>query len=184
MVGLVRDHLQDKVSQRRSHVCNVSWGSPKIAHRFCCNPDTNFRSLLKTNLVLQMISNKANLLDSFVVLYATLVGSLHRIIGLEFGELLSSLVGAEEGSLKSLWYRVTEMWTKWAPEGGSAAVGHSQLLSNEANLYETPDAGKEALNLLTLIAELYNAGVIGSGLIYDLIRVPREIHSRTYIEEA
>jgi nucleolar MIF4G domain-containing protein 1 len=40
----------------------------------------------------------------------------------------------------------------------------------EATIYETPDASKEALNLLTLIAELYNAGVIGSGLIYDLIR--------------
>lgn len=40
----------------------------------------------------------------------------------------------------------------------------------EATIYETPDASKEALNLLTLIAELYNAGVVGSGLIYDLIR--------------
>lgn len=29
---------------------------------------------------------------------------------------------------------------------------------------------KEALNLLALIAELYNAGVIGSVLVYDLIR--------------
>lgn len=54
---------------------------------------------------------------------------------------------------------------------------HHELFTNpsisqevEANLYETPDASKEALNLLTLIAELYNAGVIGSGLIYDLIR--------------
>lgn len=41
-----------------------------------------------TSLVLQMISSKSNLLDSFVVLYATLVGALHRIIGLEFGKLL------------------------------------------------------------------------------------------------
>ena len=40
----------------------------------------------------------------------------------------------------------------------------------QSTIYETPDAGKEALNLLTLIAELYNTGVIGSGLIYDLIR--------------
>lgn len=40
----------------------------------------------------------------------------------------------------------------------------------DATIYETPDISKEALNLLTLIAELFNAGVIGSGLIYDLIR--------------
>jgi nucleolar MIF4G domain-containing protein 1 len=38
------------------------------------------------------------------------------------------------------------------------------------SIYSPPDAGKEALNLLTLISELYNAGVVGSGLIYDLVR--------------
>ena len=43
-----------------------------------------------TSLILQMISSRSNLLDSFVVLYATLVGALHRIIGLEFGKLHSS----------------------------------------------------------------------------------------------
>ncbi|KAK1925706.1 osmoregulation-related protein [Papiliotrema laurentii] len=103
-----------------------------------------------TNLVLQMISNKANLLDSFVVLYATLVGSLHRIIGLEFGAHFVHILVTRYHKLFN------------DPSSAPTKV--------EANLYETPDAGKEALNLLTLIAELYNAGVIGSGLIYDLIR--------------
>lgn len=40
----------------------------------------------------------------------------------------------------------------------------------EATIYETPDASKEGLNLLVLIAELYNAGVISAKLIYDLVR--------------
>lgn len=39
-----------------------------------------------TDLVLQAVSSKANLLDSFVSLYAVFVGALHRIIGVEFGE--------------------------------------------------------------------------------------------------
>ncbi len=39
-----------------------------------------------------------------------------------------------------------------------------------ATIYETPDASKEGLNLLVLVAELYNAGVISSRLIYDLVR--------------
>lgn len=39
-----------------------------------------------TDLVLQVVSDKANLLDSFVSLYATFVGALHRIIGIEFGQ--------------------------------------------------------------------------------------------------
>ena len=38
-----------------------------------------------TDLVLLAISSKANLLDSFVSLYAIFVGALHRIIGVEFG---------------------------------------------------------------------------------------------------
>ena len=37
-------------------------------------------------------------------------------------------------------------------------------------IYETPDASKAGLNLIVLISELYNAGVISSNLIYDLIR--------------
>jgi nucleolar MIF4G domain-containing protein 1 len=41
------------------------------------------------------------------------------------------------------------------------------------------ESSKSSLNLLTLIAELYNAQVIGANLIYDLIRsllaeTPRE----------
>jgi nucleolar MIF4G domain-containing protein 1 len=39
-----------------------------------------------------------------------------------------------------------------------------------ATIYQTPDASKESLNLLVLIAELYNAQVISARLIYDLIR--------------
>jgi len=39
-----------------------------------------------------------------------------------------------------------------------------------ATIYETPDASKEGLNLLVLIAELYNAGVVSSKLVYDLVR--------------
>lgn len=38
-----------------------------------------------TKLILETISSHANLLDSFVVLYATLVAGLYKIIGIEFG---------------------------------------------------------------------------------------------------
>jgi hypothetical protein len=38
-----------------------------------------------TDLVLPAVSSKANLLDSFVSLYAVFIGALHRIIGVEFG---------------------------------------------------------------------------------------------------
>jgi nucleolar MIF4G domain-containing protein 1 len=50
------------------------------------------------------------------------------------------------------------------------SVGSSATSTLPANIYETPDASKESLNLLVLIAELYNAQVISAKLIYDLIR--------------
>jgi hypothetical protein len=43
-----------------------------------------------TDLVLLAVSSKANLLDSFVSLYAVFIGALHRIIGVEFGMSLNS----------------------------------------------------------------------------------------------
>ncbi|WVR06094.1 hypothetical protein IAU60_003122 [Kwoniella sp. DSM 27419] len=103
-----------------------------------------------TNLIIQMVSNKANLLDSFVALYATLVGALHRVIGMEFGA-----------------HFVHTLIMRYHNLSSDPSVQTAKL---EANIYETPDASKEALNLLTLIAELYNAQVIGSKLIYDLVR--------------
>ncbi|WVN89168.1 uncharacterized protein L203_104384 [Cryptococcus depauperatus CBS 7841] len=103
-----------------------------------------------TDLVIQMIANKANLLDSFVVLYATLVGALHRVVGIEFGAHF----------VHTLIVRYTSL----------SSPDNTQKTTNiKANLYEPPDAGKEGLNLLTLVTELYNAQVIGSRLIYDLI---------------
>ncbi|WVQ97462.1 hypothetical protein IAU59_004575 [Kwoniella sp. CBS 9459] len=104
-----------------------------------------------TNLVIQMISSKTNLLDSFVVLYATMVGALHRVIGMEFGAHF----------VHTLIMRYHTLTTDPNAESTTKL---------EANIYETPDASKEALNLLTLVAELYNAQVIGSKLIYDLIK--------------
>jgi hypothetical protein len=43
-----------------------------------------------TDLVINLISDRANLLDSFVILYATLLAALYKVKGLEFGK--SSLV--------------------------------------------------------------------------------------------
>src|SRR5579862_5810053 len=34
-----------------------------------------------------------------------------------------------------------------------------------------PEAGKDGLNLIVFLSELYNFGVVGAGLIYDLIRM-------------
>ena len=46
-----------------------------------------------TNAVVDGISAHSILLDSYVVLHAALVSSLHKIIGVEFGMLLHILIG-------------------------------------------------------------------------------------------
>ncbi|WVQ82506.1 hypothetical protein IAT38_004635 [Cryptococcus sp. DSM 104549] len=106
-----------------------------------------------TTLIIQMISDKANLLDSFVVLYATLVGALHRVIGMEFGA-----------------HFIHTLITRYHNLSTNPSSSASAPTTIQATIYETPDASKESLNLLTLIAELYNAQVVGSKLIYDLVR--------------
>lgn len=39
-----------------------------------------------TTLIIDGIASHSSLLDSYVVLYAAFVSSLHKIIGIEFGE--------------------------------------------------------------------------------------------------
>lgn len=46
-----------------------------------------------TDLVINLISDRANLLDSFVILYATLLAALYKVKGLEFGEHRSRVSG-------------------------------------------------------------------------------------------
>jgi hypothetical protein len=45
-----------------------------------------------TELILISISQKSNLLDSFVILYAVVVGSLYRLIGVDFGKYVQLLL--------------------------------------------------------------------------------------------
>lgn len=119
-----------------------------VRGRFLSNPSEVTSTI--TTLVIQMIGAKANLLDSFVVLYATLIGALHRVVGIEFGA-----------------HFVQTLVKKFHALAESNAGATSTAAEQDDD--ET-DAAKEAFNLLTLIAELYNSGVIGAGLIYDLIR--------------
>ncbi|KAJ9102045.1 hypothetical protein QFC19_004973 [Naganishia cerealis] len=96
-----------------------------------------------TELVINLVSDRANLLDSFVILYAALLAALYKVKGLEFGaHVIQTLV---------LKYK--------------ALVDQLQGTSEEE-----AQAGKQPLNVLTLIAELYNFQVISCRLIYDLIR--------------
>ena len=121
------------------------------------SPDQKDVTNSVTDLVIRMISDKSTLHESFVMLYATLLGALYRIIGIEFGaHLIQTLV---------ISYRNVTMSLKRPP----ALLPHTISPSSNA-IYESPNASKESLNLLVLLSELYNAHIISATLIYDLIR--------------
>ncbi|KAG0191281.1 suppressor of glycerol defect [Apophysomyces sp. BC1034] len=104
-----------------------------------------------TEIVLSSIAQKSNLLDSFVIIYATVVGSLYRLIGIEFAaHFVQTLVESFEKNYDEC--------------RKSIATGVDQG-------EEGPAGAKESKNLLTLTLELYNFQVISCVLVYDLVRM-------------
>ncbi|KAF8896428.1 armadillo-type protein [Infundibulicybe gibba] len=107
-----------------------------------------------TTLILDGISSHSSLLDSYVVLHAAFISSLHKIIGVDFAAyFVQNLVSSYEHYYASLWD------TAIPPEntGIEAVPGEDS-------------AGKECSNLIVLLSELYNFQVISFILIFDFIR--------------
>ncbi|KAG0342770.1 suppressor of glycerol defect [Podila humilis] len=101
-----------------------------------------------TDMILASISSKANLLDSFVILYATVVASLYRLVGIEFAaHFIQTLVEQFDG--------------------------HHALASSTKSTEmtdETLSVVKQCTNLIVLVSELYNMQVVACVLVYELIR--------------
>ncbi|KAF4571584.1 suppressor of glycerol defect [Pleurotus pulmonarius] len=100
-----------------------------------------------TDLIIHGITDHSSLLDSFVVLYATLVSALHKIIGIEFAA-----------------YFVQDTVASYEKHYTTASTQLSHPPAPEE------EVGKECQNLVILISELYNFQVISCVLVYDLIR--------------
>ncbi|KAI8639720.1 hypothetical protein BD408DRAFT_391902 [Parasitella parasitica] len=104
-----------------------------------------------TDIVLTSISQKSNLLDSFVITYATIIASLYRLVGIEFAaHLVQTLV---------------EMFEK---EHNKCK---ESIRRGDNDSEEGPEGLKESKNLLTLVLELYNFQVLSCIIIYDLVRM-------------
>lgn len=100
-----------------------------------------------TNLIIDGISSHSTLLDSYVVLHAAFISSLHKLIGTAFAAyFIQNVVSSYEQHL-------------------------ALVEEKSANSTEVPeDLGKECSNLIVLLSELYNFQVISCILIYDIIR--------------
>nr|GAT50977.1 MIF4G/MA4-domain-containing protein [Mycena chlorophos] len=98
-----------------------------------------------TTLIIDGIASHSSLLDSFVVLYAAFVSSLHKIIGIEFAaHFVQSVVSAYEQH-------------------------YANLGTPDPTVPDAPTP-KECSNLIVLVSELYNFQVISCVLVYDIIR--------------
>lgn len=103
-----------------------------------------------SDLILTSISQKSNLLDSFVITYATIVASLYRLIGIEFAaHFVQTLIEMFEKEHKKC---------------------KESIKRGDDNGDEGPEGSRESRNLLTLILELYNFQVLSCVIIYDLVR--------------
>ncbi|KAF9223784.1 ARM repeat-containing protein [Gyrodon lividus] len=102
-----------------------------------------------TTLIIDGISSHAMLLDSFVVLHAAFVSSMHKLIGVEFAAfVVQNTVSSYELHLQNY-------------ESGVPSPHGSE---------KSEDLGKECSNLIVLLSELYNFQVISCILLYDIIR--------------
>src|SRR6266508_4623532 len=112
---------------------------------------TDVTSTLAT-LVISSISNHSSLLDSFVVVYAAFVATLHKVIGVDFAaHFVQNVVTSYERYYSAMQFIPPNVPRSTTGEG------------------EQHD-GKECSNLLVLISELYNFQVISSVLVFDVIR--------------
>lgn len=100
-----------------------------------------------TKLVLETIALNDNIGDTLVVLYAALITSLHRIIGVEFGA-----------------HFIQEMVDLLLKQYSIANASQSEDTTETGS-------GKQARNLIALMSSLYNLNVIACPLMYDFIRV-------------
>ncbi|KAJ3291524.1 suppressor of glycerol defect [Borealophlyctis nickersoniae] len=101
-----------------------------------------------TDLIVSYIGDHANLLDSFVMTYAAFIATLGNIIGLEFvAHMVQTVVELLDKSR-------TE-WVESQKDKPDSAEARS----------------KKCMNLVTLLAYLYNFEVVACVIVYDIVRL-------------
>ncbi|KAJ1655449.1 suppressor of glycerol defect, partial [Dispira simplex] len=114
-----------------------------------------------TTLLLQTLTNRANLLASFVSHNAAFVAALYRIIGTE--------------AAAHFVQETIEQFDK----GYEAALQREKMANPTVSETDAQDGddvdadivGKQCVNLIALVCELYNFQVISHVLVYDLLTV-------------
>ncbi|KAI9676957.1 MAG: suppressor of glycerol defect [Caeruleum heppii] len=112
------------------------------------HPRQHVTSVL-VELLLGLISDRSNLMDTFLILHAGFIAALYKVIGTDFGASIVQSI-------------IEHFDRHYQPKRGAL---NQELTAGPAS------GGKEATNLVSLLSELYNFQVVGSNLIFDLIRL-------------
>ncbi|KAH0542081.1 hypothetical protein FGG08_003461 [Glutinoglossum americanum] len=109
------------------------------------NPRQHVTSTL-VELIFSIVCDGMSLTDTFLVLHAGFIAAVYRIVGVDFG-----------GSVVQ---RIVGGFDHYYNQGNESLV-----------TVEVSSSGKAVINLIALLAELYNFQVVGSNLIFDCIRM-------------
>ncbi|KAK6516556.1 suppressor of glycerol defect [Arthrobotrys conoides] len=102
-----------------------------------------------TTLVLASVSNEVNTRETFFTLYGGFIAALYRILGTDFGaHFVQNLV-----------------------EDFDKSYGEAIKLGGDPAVASINSSKKQVNDIVSLLAELYNFGVIGSSLVFDVIRI-------------
>jgi nucleolar MIF4G domain-containing protein 1 len=105
------------------------------------NPRQHVTSTI-VDLLLSLVTDRASLMDTFMILHGGFIAALYKVIGTDFGAFVVQNFVEE---FERQYTRATDV--------------------------ATSEMGKETSNLIALLAELYNFQVIGSNLVFDYIRM-------------
>lgn len=104
-----------------------------------------------TRLVLETMSASTNLSETVIVLYATLLTALHRIIGPEFGAYV----------LQDVVTRFLDVYGAWIAEAATSASNEDAQSARS----------RMCVNLVTLLAHLFNLKMLSAGILLDWVRL-------------
>lgn len=99
-------------------------------------------------VLLNLLCDNSTLSDKFLILHAGFLAAMYKIVGIDFGAFAVQ--------------RIVEEFDR--------AYKPAADVEQDSDLVEGGD-GKKAINLMSLLAELYNLQVIGSNIIFDLLRL-------------
>jgi len=102
---------------------------------------------LLTDLILTAITTQANLLDSFVLVFASLVGTLAHLAGMDFAAHLLQ--------------RLVELFLESNAKCGLGIIAEAST---------TPSPERTVMNLFTFLAFLYDLQIVSNRLIGDIVQ--------------